>query len=156
MKKHLFKGLSKLVLQPWFRLTRAMTLGVRAAVFDDHGQILLIRHTYAPGWLFPGGGVERGETIHSALERELFEEAAIVTNSQNARLVGIFSNEKIFRGDHVALFKVTRFEQRNWKPGREIAEIGFFDPHDLPQGATNSTRQRISELVNNTPPPPHW
>ena len=73
--------ISRLLLklaQPWFRLRRGMTLGVRAAILDPKQGVLLVRHSYAPGWLFPGGGVERGETIHQALEREVLEEAGVV------------------------------------------------------------------------------
>src|SRR6187200_446523 len=61
-RKVLFKVGSRFILHPWFRLTRGMSLGVRALVRDENGRILLIRHSYAPGWLLPGGGVERGET----------------------------------------------------------------------------------------------
>lgn len=57
-----------------FKLTRGMTLGVRAACFDGEGRIFLVRHTYVPGWYMPGGGVERGETALDALRKELREE----------------------------------------------------------------------------------
>jgi hypothetical protein len=57
-----FSIVSKLALQPWFRLTRGQTLGVRAVVRDGDGAFLLVRHTYVPGWTFPGGGVDRLET----------------------------------------------------------------------------------------------
>src|SRR5260221_5321459 len=67
-----------LLMQPWFRLRRGMTLGVRAAVFDEAGRIFLVRHSYAPGWPLPGGGVERGETIYDAVSREVQEEGGIV------------------------------------------------------------------------------
>ena len=46
----------------YFRLARPMTLGVRAAVLDAQDSVLLVRHSYTPGWHMPGGGVEPGET----------------------------------------------------------------------------------------------
>ena len=48
------------VLSFWFLLSRAQTLGVRAAAFDAAGRIFLVRHTYVAGWHMPGGGVDIG------------------------------------------------------------------------------------------------
>lgn len=144
-----------LMMQPWFRLRRGMTLGVRAAIFDDQNRVFLVRHGYAPGWLFPGGGVERGETIYDALDRELKEEGGIIPEGPPL-LHGLFSNEAKFRGDHVACFVVRRFTRQEWKPGIEIKETGFFPVGDLPQGTTGGTRRRIEEIATGMAPPAHW
>ncbi len=45
----------------YFALARGMTLGVRAACFDDAGRVFLVRHSYLPGWHLPGGGLDRNE-----------------------------------------------------------------------------------------------
>src|SRR5690606_26673133 len=45
-----------------FAWTRGMTMGVRAACFDEVGRIFLVRHSYVLGWHLPGGGIERRET----------------------------------------------------------------------------------------------
>ena len=144
-----------LMMQPWFRLRRGMTLGVRAAIFDDQNRVFLVRHSYAPGWLLPGGGVERGETIYDAVAREAAEEGGIILDGPPA-FHGLFSNEANFRGDHVACFVIRRYTQRAWVPGMEIKEIGFYPVTRLPDGTTGGTRRRIEEIMTGAAPSAHW
>lgn len=131
----------------WFRVSRPMTLGARAVVEDQNGRVLLVRHTYTPGLYFPGGGVERGETAVSALYRELEEEGGVRV-SGSAELIGIFSNHRIMRNDHVLFYRV---DATAWEPfgdpiGREISEIVWCDPLNPPEDATPATQRRLREL----------
>src|SRR5258708_3241893 len=59
------------------RLTRGMTLGVRALVIGPDCRIFLVKHSYVSGWHLPGGGLEPGETLSDALVRELREKGNI-------------------------------------------------------------------------------
>src|SRR3954453_7487264 len=120
VKGLLYRSLSRAILQPWFRLRRGATFGVRAVVIDEEDRVLLVRHTYAPGWLLPGGGVERGETVFDAVKRELKEESGIVPAGAPV-LHGVFSNEKNFLGDHLVCFVVREFTREPWSPSMEIA-----------------------------------
>ena len=132
----------------FFVMTRPMTLGVRAAVFDAEGRVFLVRHTYVPGWHFPGGGVERGETLPDALARELAEEGNIALQEE-PRLHGLFFNGASSPRDHVALYIVRRFIQSAPRaPDREIAEAGFFARDALPEGTSRATQARLTEILD--------
>lgn len=145
VRKLAFKAVSKLVLQPWRRRTHGLTLGTRTVVIDE-GSVLLVRHSYAPGWLFPGGGVDRGETVYDAALRELREETGVI-GLEEPVLHGVFLNDAQFRGDHVACFILRRFDR---KPRRslEIVEAKFFPVTALPEGSTGSTLRRIAEIFS--------
>jgi 8-oxo-dGTP pyrophosphatase MutT (NUDIX family) len=150
-----FLGFLLKAVQPLHRMTRGLTLGVRIAAFDDAGQVLLVRHTYTPGWSFPGGGVDTKETLRQAAVRELREEAGLIAE-ETPRLHGMFSNEQAFPGDHVACFIVRRFRRIDWSPNLEIMEIGFYPPNNLPEDTTGGTRRRIEEILTGSQPAEQW
>ena len=52
---------------------RPILIGVRTMMIKND-KVLLVRHTYIPGWFMPGGGLKRGETLEQAARREVFEE----------------------------------------------------------------------------------
>ena len=139
------------------RFRRAMTLGVRAATFDRDGRVLLIKHSYTPGWHFPGGGVEPGETTGEALKRELDEEAGIALTGE-APLFGLYYSRHISRRDHVAVFVCRDWQQVRVPkvPNLEIVECRFFLPDALPDDVTAGTGRRLAEIVGGGPRSADW
>lgn len=56
----------------------ARSEGSHVLVRDAEGRILVVRTTYmGPGWMLPGGRVERHEPPHVAAEREAREETGL-------------------------------------------------------------------------------
>lgn len=146
----------KPALFPYWLFSRVMTLGVRCAAFDANGYVCLVKHTYTPGWHFPGGGVEVGETALSALEKELLEEAGI-TLQEAPQLVGAYANSNASRRDHVLFFVARNWTQQEIPlPTREIAETGMFDPLDLPSGTAPGTQRRLAEILHEHPAATVW
>lgn len=155
MLKKIFFNTAKVVAQPLYRQMRGMTIGTRTLVLRGAKEALLVRHTYAPGWLLPGGGVDRGETIYQAALREVFEEGAITPKGELV-LHGMFLNDRQFPGDHVACFVLREFHAGEFKPGLEITEARFFSIAALPEGTTGGTRRRIDEVVRGAPVGREW
>lgn len=143
-------------LQRYWRVSRGLTLGAQGCVLDAGNRVLLIRHTYRPGWHFPGGGVEKTESAEFALIRELQEEAGIIVDGR-PKLFGLYDNNRLFPGDHVALYVVRSWRQPSVPPpNREIAEQGFFAASALPAGIHQSTRLRIEEILRSGAPAEMW
>jgi ADP-ribose pyrophosphatase YjhB (NUDIX family) len=144
------------LLHRYWRFSRGVTLGIRAAVLDADGRVFLVRHTYVPGWHLPGGGVEPGETGLDALARELREEACIEIAGA-PRLHGVYLNRHASDRDHVLLYVVREFRVTAAKTrDREIAEAGFFPLDALPDGVTPGTAARLAEIGDGRPPSPVW
>lgn len=143
------------LLHVYFALSRGMTLGVRAACFDDAGRVFLVRHSYVPGWHLPGGGVERGETVMEALAKELREEGNLEIIGPTS-LFHVYFNRNISRRDHVVLYRVSVRQTAPRLADREIVEAGFFDLGELPPGTTAATLRRLGELGGELPLSHHW
>lgn len=134
------------VFQSWFRLSRSLTLGVRGIVVDAEGRVLLVRHTYTPGWHFPGGGVEKGETVVLSMQRELKEEAGIEAATSAIRLLSVHANHSFFPNDHVLIYRIDAWTQGEPTSQNEIAEVRFVDPLMPPEDVSPGTRRRLDEI----------
>jgi 8-oxo-dGTP pyrophosphatase MutT (NUDIX family) len=149
-------GLLNRLLHLYWRFSRGLTLGVRGVVLDRDGRVFLIKHSYADGWHLPGGGVEVGETLLEALERELLEEGNIELTAPPAPH-GVFFHPYYSRRDHVTIYVVREFRQPTQPvPNHEIVAHGFFSIEALPEDTTAGTRARIHEVLAGTPAAAKW
>jgi 8-oxo-dGTP pyrophosphatase MutT (NUDIX family) len=135
----------QLLRRAWWFVARPATRGVQAAAFTGAGKLILVRHSYAPGWRLPGGGVRRGETPEQAALRELGEEIGLAS-WRTIRRVLDFEHRPDFRRGTGTLF---RLDGIAYAPRRslEIEEIAEFDPADLPPGTTGLTRRLVAAAL---------
>ena len=137
------------------RLTRGMTLGVRGMLLTDD-TVVLVKHSYIPGWHFPGGGVEAGETLIDALARELREEAGAVLTGR-PQLLAVYRHRRVL-SDHIALFVCREWEvaEAPKLPNGEIVGCERVPLKRLPADTSPATRARIGEVLEGLPPSPDW
>ena len=134
-----------------------MTLGVRTALIAPDNRVLMVRHTYWPGWHFPGGGINPGETAEAAAAREVMEETAEPVTGP-LELFGFYHNvTEMSVRDHIAFF-VGRghVPVEGFRPNMEIAEARWF-AHDRPPELTSlGTLQRLREIFEGAPKTAQW
>ena len=124
-------------------------LAVSAAIIRD-GHVLLVRRAQAPAeglFTLPGGRVERGETLHQALAREIREETGL--SIEPVALAG--TREVIQRGHGGNVerhFVILAFAAR-WLAGEpvlnaELAEARWLRPSEV-QGLR--TTEGLADIV---------
>ena len=105
-------------------------LSVIGCIFSkDRQEILLVKRRDVPVWTLPGGGIEQGETLEQAIQREIHEETGY--NVIIDRLVGqYFPINKLTRETY--LFEATIIGGTTMC-NSETKEIRFFSVMKLPK-----------------------
>ncbi len=132
-------------LRRWLlRVLRWRTRGVKVMLFNDAGELMLIRNSYGRTDLFvlPGGGIRPFETPAAAAAREVKEEL----NCGVADLVLIGTHASVAEGkrDTIHLFR-GRAVGTPRADGVEVAEARFFPLDRLPPTLSPATARRIAE-----------
>lgn len=121
------------------------TVGVRAMIFNQKNEILLVKHTYQNGWYIPGGGVKTGETVLDALLRELKEEIGLTVLSE-PEFFGIYYNNYLGVNDYPVIYIIRDFKIESAK-SNEIESIEWFPINQLPNNISPGTKRRIDEFI---------
>jgi 8-oxo-dGTP pyrophosphatase MutT (NUDIX family) len=127
------------------RMLRIRTRGVKAMVFNDRGELLLVRNSYGPSHLFvlPGGGIGRGENPAAAAAREVREETGLEASALEP--VGIYVSAAEGKRDTIHLFR-GRADGVPQADGIEVEEAAFFPLGALPASTSAATLRRVAEL----------
>lgn len=143
--------------EPDVSKARQLRPSVAAIITNDDGHVLLQRRSDNGLWGLPGGGVEIGESVSTAIVREVQEETGLTVEIE--RLVGVYSDPR---------FQVVRYADGNvvhyintlvacrvvggtLQTCEETLDLQFFDPARLPEGMLLSHRIRVQDAVANRP-----
>lgn len=125
-----------------------------AAIVEQAGRVVLVRHSYKSGWLFPGGAVKRGEPPAATIIRELREEIGL-TQSAPPQLLGVFVRRRLWVTNMILLYRV-REAVFVFKPNWEIREVRLTDPAKPPPGTGPAIRRRLRELLGEASQVGNW
>ena len=111
-------------------------IGVRGAVFDGEGRLLLVRETVdGDRWTLPGGWAEVNQTPAASVVREVFEESGY--HARPVKLAAVWDRS---RQPHppapysvVRLFFVCALEGGTPRTSLETSGHGWFHEADIPE-----------------------
>lgn len=131
---------------PTIPVSRGFTIGVFAALFNEHGHILCVKRNYRDfKWTLPGGGLEHGEDPLTGVVREVYEETGY--HITPGELIGVYSFPA--KNDIVLFFATTMTgHDATWTlPTGELSAISFFAPDALPEEFSPGARQRVMDAA---------
>lgn len=123
-------------------------VSLKCLVRDENGDVLVVKESGRDWWDLPGGGMDHGEDIRSAIAREMKEEVnlqsafdyAIIDVDEPAHLdVHNFWQLRL-------IFTVTPHDL-TFSPGDDGDDVAFISPEKF-KYSTSATEQRIYRYSN--------
>ena len=124
-----------------------------AVVFDGQGRILLHKRSDNGRWALPGGAIERDESAHEAIVREVKEETGY--DVQVVRLIGFYSDPQHtsirYPDGNVVQYTAVSFECRviggAFTDNDESTAAQFFAPEQLPEPFSTNHVVRVADAL---------
>lgn len=119
---------------------------VRAVVFNEKNQILLIQEKADNCWAMPGGWADIGYSPAEVAVKECFEEAGL--KAEPVKLLAVLDKQKqkmppafeyVYK-----IFMLCRKLNDNISVGTETSDVGWFDENNLPPLST--PRNNIEQI----------
>ncbi len=117
-------------------------IGVTGIIFNEHHQVLLLKHTYRKvEWSLPGGYLKANEHPKVGLAREILEETNFTI-----KVVKIMQTKTDHHG-RLDLCYYGMFVRGKFKPSEEVSDFQFADPKHLPS-LIQDQYQQIKDAIH--------
>ena len=127
------------------RATHArFTVTAGAMVFNDAGEVLLLKHRFraGSGWGLPGGFLEAGEQPLDALRRELREEIGMEIKDAD-----VFATRSFRKPQQVEILFLCRANGDVQPQNMEIERAEWFSLKSLPEGLPKDQRMLVERAA---------
>lgn len=107
-------------------------LSLNGIVMNDAGQILFVKEDGRDWWDLPGGGMDHGEDIKSALAREMREEVNL-NDGFEYQIIYVDEPKLLehIKAYQVRLFFIVKPENMEFSPGEDGDELAFMSIDEL-------------------------
>jgi ADP-ribose pyrophosphatase YjhB (NUDIX family) len=123
-------------------------VSVRALIFNERKQLLLVKEASLGTWSLPGGWCDLFETPSEAIIKEVIQEAGVHIKVE--RLLGISDRIKYKTNkkwsEYAVMFLATLIEDTKVF-GHEVSQVGFFDINNLPELSFKSNQEEIKRAI---------
>ena len=123
-------------------------VSVRALIFNEQKQLLLVKESSLGTWSLPGGWCDLFETPSEAIIKEVIQEAGVHVKVE--RLLGISDRAKYKANkkwsEYAVMFLATIVKDSKVF-GHEVSAVGFFDINKLPELSFKTTETEIKRAL---------
>ena len=127
----LFYKLADPIRRSYWFIVRPTRMGVKCLI-EHQNKFLFIRNSYgSKRWTIPGGGVNRGESLESAVIRETREEVNITPS--NLINIGTYIHQKEYKHDSLTIFYTKTQSPKFTIDPVEIEEARWMTFDEVPQ-----------------------
>lgn len=125
-------------------------VSLKCLIKNAKGEVLVVKETGRDWWDLPGGGMDHGEDLKSAIAREMREEVNL-QGDFTYRIIEV--EEPAHLGEHnfwqLRLIFEIHPQNTQFSPGDDGDQIAFMDAQVF-KNSQSSVEQRIHEYVNIT------